>query len=400
MRKLSDLLYGRGALKFETNESFQLLFQCWSLVGIKPLKLYRLRGMLHMCCCWFLLLLCPFTFFMGYLHTLETEPITIQLSILQAIFNILGLPMKAIVITILLTHLRSAETIFSRLDARYQSIASREQIKNCVIISTRLLSSVIFVFHFYGSATYLQALLTNGYPLNTWLPFTDYIPQPTIRYWAHFIFEVFHLIFLLTVQATMDAFPAVYIRNLRTHLNLLTERVSHLGENAELTEEEHFEELVDCIVTHQELLEAKNIVESVCSITLFIQFVIVAVALCVSMLNFFVFADRQQQVVTVTYYLGVMLQIMPTCYQASMIEADSAKLPDAIFHCNWLAMDKRCRKLIIYFIHRAQEDITFVALKLFNINLTTNLSIVKFAFSLYTWMSNMGFGQNLKDLLE
>nr|AKI29037.1 odorant receptor 43b [Bactrocera dorsalis] len=337
---------------------------------------------------------------MGYLHTLETEPITIQLGILQAIFNILGLPMKAIVITILLTHLRSAELIFSRLDARYQSIASREQIKNCVIISTRLLSSVIFVFHFYGSATYLQALLTNGYPLNTWLPFTDYIPQPTIRYWAHFIFEVFHLIFLLTVQAAMDAFPAVYIRNLRTHLNLLTERVSHLGENAELTEEEHFEELVDCIVTHQELLEAKNIVESVCSITLFIQFVIVAVALCVSMLNFFVFADRQQQVVTVTYYLGVMLQIMPTCYQASMIEADSAKLPDAIFHCNWLAMDKRCRKLIIYFIHRAQEDITFVALKLFNINLTTNLSIVKFAFSLYTWMSNMGFGQNLKDLLE
>nr|QKN21237.1 odorant receptor [Bactrocera dorsalis] len=400
MRKLTDLLYGRGATNFETNESFQLLFQCWSLLGIKPLKLYRWRGMLHMCICWFLLLLCPLTFFMGYLHTLETEPITVHLSILQAIFNVIGLPLKAIVITILVTHLRSAEPIFARLDARYQSAASREQIKNCVVVSTRLLASVGFMFNLYGSTTYLQALLTRGYPMRAWLPFIDYIPQPTIRYWVHFIFEVSHMAFLLTLQASMDAFPAIYIRNLRTHLKLLTERVSHLGENPEFTDEQNYEELVDCIVTHQELLEAKNIVGSVCSLTLFIQFVIVALALCVSMLNFFVFADRQQQVVTVTYYLGVMLQIMPTCYQASMIEADSAKLPDAIFHSNWLAMDKRSRKLIVYFIHRAQKNITFVALKFFNINLTTNLSIVKFAFSLYTWMSNMGFGDNFKDLLE
>ncbi|XP_050317752.1 odorant receptor 7a-like [Bactrocera neohumeralis] len=400
MRKLNDLLYGRGATKFETNESFQLLFEFWSLVGIKPLKLYGWRGMVQMCFCWFLLLLCPFTFFMGYLHTLETELLTVQLSILQAIFNILGLPIKAIVITILVTHLRSAEPIFARMDARYQGVASREQIKNCVITSIRFFASVIIVFNFYGCTTYLQALLTGSYPMHAWLPFIDSISQPTIRYWAHFSFEFFHMVFLLSVQASMDAFPAIYIRNLRTHFNLLTERVSHLGENPEFTDEQNYEELVDCIVTHQELLEAKNVVGSVCSITLFIQFVIVAFALCVSLLNFFVFADRRQQMLTVVYYLGVIFQIMPTCYQASMIEDDSAKLPDAIFHCNWLAMDKRSRKLIIYFIHRSQENITFVALKFFKIDLTTNLSIVKFAFSLYTWMINMGFGDNLKDFLE
>lgn len=125
------------------------------------------------------------------------------------------------------------------------------------------------------------------------------------------------------------------------------------------------------------ILRAKNIIGSVCSITIFIQFIVVAIALCISLLNFFVFADSVQQAVTLIYYLGVILQIMPTCYQASMIEDDSAKLPDAIFHCNWLAMDKRSRKLIIYFLHRAQVDITFVALKLFKINLTTNLSVSK-----------------------
>lgn len=125
------------------------------------------------------------------------------------------------------------------------------------------------------------------------------------------------------------------------------------------------------------ILRATNIIGSCCSITLFIQFVVVAIALCISMLNFFVFANRQQQVSTLIYYLVLILQIMPTCYQASMIEEYSTKLPDAIFHCNWLAMDKRCRKLTIYFMHRAQENVTFVALKLFKINLTTNLSVSK-----------------------
>nr|XP_014086206.2 odorant receptor 43b-like [Bactrocera oleae] len=400
MGKLIDLLYGRGAMKYETNESFQLLFQCWSLVGVKPLKPYRFGRLLHIGVCWFLLLLCPLTFSMGYLQTLKTEPITLQLSLLQTAFNAIGVPVKTIAIVIMRTHFRKVEQIFVRLDERYQSVSSRQQIIKCVVLSTRIFTTVGFVFHFYGSITYLQAFFTNSYPLHTWLPFIDSISQPTIRYWTHFIFEVFHIVFILTVQITLDSFPAIYIRNLRTHLILLTERVSHLGENPEFTEKKNYDELVDCIVTHQQLLEAKNIIGSVCSITIFIQFIVVAIALCISLLNFFVFADSVQQAVTLIYYLGVILQIMPTCYQASMIEDDSAKLPDAIFHCNWLAMDKHSRKLIIYFLHRAQVDITFVALKLFKINLTTNLSIVKFGFTLYTFMSNMGIGQNLKELLE
>lgn len=255
MRKLTDLLYGRGAAKFESNESFQLIFQCWSLFGIKPLKQYRSGRLLHMCFCWFCLILCPFSFYMGYLQTLQTAPVMVQLSLLQATVNVLGLPLKAIVITIFQTHLRSAEPIFVRLDERYQSTESREQIKNCVALSTRLFTIVGFMYHLYGGITYFQALVTNNYPLRTWLPFTDYIPQPTIRYWAHFMFEVFHMAFLLSVQFTMDVFPAIYIRNLRTHLNLLTERVSQLGGNPDFTDEQNYDELVDCIVTHQELLE-------------------------------------------------------------------------------------------------------------------------------------------------
>ncbi|XP_028894798.2 odorant receptor 42b-like [Zeugodacus cucurbitae] len=400
MRKLIDLLYGRGAAKFESSESFQLLFKSWTFFGFTTMQPYRLGHLLHMCLCWYCLALCPVAFYMGYIQTLRTAPISIQLNLLQATVNVVGLQLKCIVILILKTHLRSATPIFAHLDERCHSAESREEIKNCVVYCTRLFAIVGFMYHFYATLLYLQALVLHTYPLNTWLPFTDYIHHPTIKYFLHFIIEVFHISFQLSLQATNDVFPPIYIRNLRTHLNLLTKRVSRLGKNTEFTDEQNYDELVDCIVTHQELLEAKNIVASVCSITVFIQFIVVAIANCISLLNFFVFADRLEQLSTFSYYISVLIQIMPTCYQASMLEEDSAKLPNAIFHCNWLGMDKRCRKLIIYFMQCAQEDITFVAFKLFKINMTTNLSIAKFAFTLYTFMNNMGFGQNMKDLLE
>lgn len=111
------------------------------------------------------------------------------------------------------------------------------------------------------------------------------------------------------------------------------------------------------------------------SLTIFLQFTVAAVILCVCMLNIFIFADASHQAITIVYYVCVMLQTLPACYQASMLKADSTNLPNAIFHCNWLAFDKRSRRLLIYFLHRAQEEISFLAAKLFEINLGTNLSV-------------------------
>lgn len=116
-------------------------------------------------------------------------------------------------------------------------------------------------------------------------------------------------------------------------------------------------------------------VESVCSPTIFIQFSVVAIVHCICMVNLFIFADTINKVITILYYATVGMQILPTCYEASTLEMESSKLPDSIFHCNWLALDKRGRRLITFFIQRAQVEVSFVAIQMFEINLRTYVAV-------------------------
>nr|AYN70702.1 odorant receptor OR8-1-2 [Bactrocera minax] len=296
---------------------------------------------------------------------------TVILTTLQATLNVQALPLKATVASIYLNRLRSVESIFKSLDARYQSPQGRFAIKDSVMKSAHLFFIVSVSYFTYGTISWLSSVFTHTQPLNIWLPFVDWIPQPTIRFWMHFIFEVLYVHFLLIIQFTNDVYSVIYLKALRTHITLLAERVSKLGENPEFNDDDNYEELIDCVRSHQELL---HLVGSVLSLTIFLQFTVAAVILCVCMLNIFIFADASHQAITIVYYVCVMLQTLPACYQASMLKADSTNLPNAIFHCNWLAFDKRSRRLLIYFLHRAQEEISFLAAKLFEINLGTNLS--------------------------
>nr|XP_036227451.1 odorant receptor 7a-like [Bactrocera oleae] len=400
MRKIADLFYGRGKDDFETTESFVLLSRGWTTAGFLPRKPKRIVNIIHQLICWSCIISCPYLFFSGVAKTMSSLPITIVLSHFGVAINSIVFPLKAVYIKANIDHLHDTGKIFKALDRRYQRPQDQMQIRNSVKICTQIFVIFCIVYWLYGTSSWLVALCIHEYPHGNYLPFIDWLPESNLRFWLHFIFEVALLYELLQMSLTMDSFPALYIRSIRTHINLLTDRVSRLGLDPDLSDQQNYEELVDCIVSHQELLQISKTVGKILSLTTFFQFTIYAIILCVCMLNMFVFGDASTKVITLVYLLPVFWQTLPTCYQASMLEADSAKLPLAIFHCNWLALDKRCHKLIIYFMQRTQEDICFTAVKLFVINLRTNLSIAKFSFTLYTFINEMGFGETLKDRLE
>ncbi|XP_050331458.1 odorant receptor 7a-like [Bactrocera neohumeralis] len=400
MRSFFDLYYGRGSKEFETNESFQLLFWCWALIGVKPLKPYGFFRLLQMAICWICLLASPLVFVVGFTQVMQSSSMTVILTTLQATINVMALPLKVIVTAFYLDRLRSVEPIFKSLNARYQSPQARFAIRDNVLQSARLFITVLASYFGYATISWLSSIFTHTQPLNVWLPLVDWIPHPTTQYWLHFLIEVLYVYFLLLSQCLSDLYPAIYIKALRTHITLLAERVSRLGANSNLTNEDNYQELIDCVRSHQEILQISKTVGSVLSITIFMQFTIAAAVLCICMLNLFIFADANHRVITIVYYLCVLMQTLLTCYQASMLEADCANLPNAIFHCNWLALDKRSRHLLIYFLHRSQKEISFVAVKMFRINLGTNLSIAKFSFTLYTFMNKMGVGENIKHQFE
>nr|AKI29030.1 odorant receptor 7a-3 [Bactrocera dorsalis] len=390
MRKIADLFYGRGKDDFETTESFVLLFRGWAAVGFLPKIPKRIVDIIHQIICWCSILTCPVWYFAGLIDMMDDLPITLLLSNLGVAINCIALPLKAIYIKVNMNHLHDINLLFKRLDERYQTPEENIQIRESVKISTRIFAACCTLYWFFGISSGLVPLFAHEYPHGNVFPFIDWLPEGNFQYWLHSIVEMVNLQYLLHLQSINDSFPAVYIRNIRTHIRLLTNRVSRLGLDPDLSDQQNFEELVDCIVSHQEILVISDTVGPIPSLTTFFQFTVYAALICVCMLNMFIFGDLKVKVSTLIYLIPVVWQTVPTCYQASMLETDCSKLPEAIFHCNWLALDKRCHKLIIYFMQCTQEEICFTAIKLFQINLGTNLSIAKFSFTLYTFIKEMG----------
>nr|QKN21234.1 odorant receptor [Bactrocera dorsalis] len=385
--------------EIKTNDSFTWLLRNWELTGIKLLHPYKFLNLLHIVFSWILIVLSPISMGTVIFNTMGDTSMTVTLTSLQASLNALLLPFRTLVIAINFKRLRSVEQIFENLDQFYVREEERLEIKNCEKTCRSLFFTCSILYNIYGVSTWLVALFAHNHDI-FWLIFIDWIPYQPLRHCLHFLSEVVMIHFLLQASVSSDTFPAIYIRALRTHIKLLTGRVSRLGTNSVFNDEQNFRELVACISSHQQILQVADIVGSIFSLTIFLQLAFGAAILCVCMLNIFIFADTMHKVTTIVYYLVVLMQTVPSCYQASMLEADCAKLPDAIFHCNWMDMDKRFRKLIIYFLHHTQTEITFTGVKLFRINLSTNLSIAKFSFTLYTFMNEMGFGKNVKERLE
>uniref|UniRef100_A0A5H2X5D2 Odorant receptor n=1 Tax=Bactrocera latifrons TaxID=174628 RepID=A0A5H2X5D2_BACLA len=390
MRKIADLFYGRGKDDFETTESFELLFRSWTAIGFLPKLPKRIVDIIHQIICWCCIFTCPVWYFAGVIDMMNDLPITILLSNLGVAINCLALPLKAFYIKVNMNHLCDVNLMFKRLDERYQTPQEKMQIRETIKISTRIFAACFTLYAFYCIPSRLLPLFTHEYPQGNRFPFIDWLPEGNLKYWLHSIVEMLYFQYLLQLQCTNDSYPAIYIHSIRTHIRLLTDRVSRLGLDPDLSDQQNYEELVDCIVSHQEILVISNTVGSILSLTTFFQFTVYAALICVCMLNLFIFGDLKTKVSTLFYLAPVIWQTVPTCYQASMLQTDCSKLPEAIFHCNWLALDKRCHKLIIYFMQRSQKDICFTAIQLFVINLRTNLSIAKFSFTLYTFIKQMG----------
>uniref|UniRef100_A0A5H2WW20 Odorant receptor n=1 Tax=Zeugodacus cucurbitae TaxID=28588 RepID=A0A5H2WW20_ZEUCU len=399
MQRLSELLYERVESDCETNKPFKLLFYFWTWIGIKS-KPRGFLSTLHMVCVWIMFFFTPFLATVGFIRKWKVSTVTECLSTLQAFINAIAASAKAFAVLMYFKRIKNVEPIMKDLDERYKKPHERQQISDCVASCTRLYASIWFIYYLYGNMSILTAIVLHKQPFGGWYPFLDVIPNPTVHFYSCFIFETCYMYLLLTAQYLNDLFPTLYMRTIRTHIQLLRERVSQVGADPDMSDEEKHQQLIDCIDIHQQILKVVNIVGSICSPTIFIQFSVVAIVHCICMVNIFIFADNLNLMITIIYYITVAMEILPTCYEASTLEMESSKLPVSIFHSNWLALDMRGRKLIIFFIRRAQVDVSFVAMQMFKINLQTYLVIAKFSFTLYTFVNEMGFGQNIKDLME
>lgn len=117
-------------------------------------------------------------------------------------------------------------------------------------------------------------------------------------------------------------------------------------------------------------------VRSVISATFFLQFLVTAIALCVTAVRF-VFFDHGivELILTIALFLCILMETFPICYFGSVLMEHTNQLTFALYNCNWMEQDQKFRKTLIVFMERSQRTNVFLAGCMIPITLQTFISV-------------------------
>ncbi|XP_036345661.1 odorant receptor 7a-like [Rhagoletis pomonella] len=392
-----DLLKGRGRSVFSSRDAVIYLFNIFRLVGVNPQPNFRILNFLYGGILTFAAVFySPIMLTLSWMRYRDILSMTEILMCIQTNVNTFGLPFKSTMLILSLARLRSVEPLLTELDARYTEARDKAKIRSCAIIGNRIVFFYTLVYMTYAVSWMISAVL-RGHPLFAlWIPYVEW-QRSTWEYWLQFSFDCTTALVILFHQVLNDCYPVVYINIIRTQVQLLANRVKRLGTVANKSQEDTNVELKECIITHQDILRLVGNVKPIISVTMFAQLLITATILAVTMINIFIFAKATSRVISIIYLVNVFLQISTTCYFASCLQTDCERLSMSIFHCNWVAQDKRFKKMLLYFLQCSQENIPLFAMKLVSIDLSVIVSIAKFSFTLYTFIQKMGIDRSLKN---
>ncbi|XP_061402927.1 odorant receptor 42b-like [Musca vetustissima] len=340
----------------------------------------------------------PVGFLMSFMLRLSTFSPSDFFTSLQIWVNCIGCSLKMLVFFFLFRRLIVSRKFMDRLDVRIDNDEDGMQIRKIVAFSNRIVTLYSALYISYATSTFLVAIIHQKPPYQVFNPFFHwqegqwkFCIQSTVEY-SMITFHCFQ-------QAVLDSYPVIFITIIRTHLHILARRISRLGTDAEMTSDERYEALVQCVLDHKNIMGLYNIFCPVISGTMFVQFLIIGLILGITTLHIFLFADRLAVIASLFYVASILTETFPCSFLANCLMDDSDAISLAIFHSAWHVEEPRYKQMICFFLQHTQKTLILTAMKIFPITLNSNINVVKFAFSVYTMMKQMGFGQSIKDVV-
>ncbi|EDV37807.1 uncharacterized protein Dana_GF11232 [Drosophila ananassae] len=339
----------------------------------------------------------PLSFPINYTIHLAEFPPDLLLQSLQLCLNTWCYAFKYFTLVIYTRHLELSNIQFDEMDKFCVKAEEKRKIRESVAAVNRLYMVFVIVYILYATSSLLDALVHDRVPYNTYFPFVNWRIDRTQLYIQCFL-EYFIVGYAIFVATATDSYALIFVASLRTHITLLKDRIVSLGQvnsDQDTDADSAFRSLVDCVKAHRTMLNFCNAIRPIISGTIFAQFIICGSILGIIMINMSLFADKSSRFGTVTYIMAVLLQTFPLCFYCNAIVDECNELADALFHSAWWEHDKRYQRVVLQFLHKLQEPMTFTAMNIFNINLATNINVAKFAFTVYAIASGMNLDQKL-----
>ncbi|CAD7086944.1 unnamed protein product [Hermetia illucens] len=265
-----------------------------------------------------------------------------------------------------------------RLDNRPMTDKQKDKLRR-VINFCRLISLGVILFYLGVNLTYaLAGALSNGTKLgfDSWFPY-DW-KKNAFRFWITlFIQTMFQLI--LSVQNVANDFTgALYLCLLSAHLQIIMERFANIHHDPEKTEEESFQDFVDCLEDHRIIMDIFKIIENTISFTIFFQFIASIIVFSTSGLIYLRFSPSLTETAAIfVFMIAEITEIYPSCYYSNKFMEKTDQMVFMLYSSNWMDLSPRFRKHLIIFMQMTQEKKIILAGKQIPITLATFMTVMK-----------------------
>ncbi|CAD7089107.1 unnamed protein product [Hermetia illucens] len=163
------------------------------------------------------------------------------------------------------------------------------------------------------------------------------------------------------------------------------ERVENIGWDPKKSQEENYNELVNCIEDHRIVMNVFEILQGTTGYAIFVQFASTALVLTLEALHTIIYdLTFTEFLLVLFYFLDSTLQILPACYYSNKFMVLTDQFVTSIFSSNFPDQSQKFKKTAIIFMQMIQKSCVVLAGKIIPVTLATFMSILKLSYSMLT----------------
>ncbi|XP_019891913.2 odorant receptor 59a-like [Musca domestica] len=376
--------------ELNTKSLFRTHFKCWRILGMMPSKKYRLLYWIYSLIVNLLVTIgFPLHLILGLFQSTSLYEVIQNLAIT---LTSTVCSMKTFAIWWRFKDIERMFDIIRKQDEHTRHGEQLEYMKRKVYPPIRSLINLFYILCSMVALSAESSLIFNGLRGSWALMYQAYFPFDPFgssgNYVVAHIYQFIGIIYTVTQNLVNDTFAGAHLSLLGGQVRLLGMRVAEIGHDPKKSLAENNKALLDCIHDHLDLLEYRRKVEDVISLYMFFQILFSSMNMCVVLVFMLLFV---KDTFTMSYYLfyfvGMIFEVLPSCYFGTILEDEFQELSYTLFKCNWADQNVVFKKNLRIFVEQASRRIHVTAW-LFRINNNSFVTAVKGSYSIFSLIMN------------
>ncbi|XP_011291062.1 odorant receptor 46a-like [Musca domestica] len=284
-----------------------------------------------------------------------------------------------------------AELIEAMHEAKFRPTNSREL---QLFRESQRLARTVRNFYTTISLCALNALLFTQYIIDTTqLPMSIYNPINTdtkLRFVLVYIYQYLAVSVCCYTNIAFDSISASFMIHAKGQLDILCDRLKHLGMDSETSDEEITAQLKNCVKYYGDIIHIVKIAEDLISFPISVQ---IACSVLVLVANFYAMSflsDFANFIKFLIYQLCMLSQIYILLYFPSEVTSKSEEVPYHLYCSKWANWSASNRKLTLLMMTRFDIPIRIKSINpTYTFNLAAFTSIVNCSYSYYALLKRI-----------